>query len=125
MRGFGRFAGGRRQPCAVRSAQGKEHARHDHTRPRRKAGPGKLTRIVPFTVTSSRLRYHALRGLRRNFSNVFPCDGNPFTAANVKLTSDQIAPGPSERCQLTPWRSLKVSSLPSSLLLPQRGPGSP
>ena len=124
MRGFGRFAAD--GDNLVLFDQHKEKNTLDTIIPDlAESWPWEADLIVPFTVTSSRLRYHALRGLRRNFSNVFPCDGNPFTAANVKFTWDQIAPGPSERCQLTPWRSLKVSSLPSSLLLPQRGPGSP
>src|SRR4029077_12878556 len=67
-----------------------------------------MTSSSPLVVTSSRLRYHALRGLRRNFSCVFPC-----RRSQVHLTSAAVNRLPS--CHLTPCRSLKVSSLPSSL----------
>src|SRR5260370_35400970 len=59
-------------------------------------------------MTSSRLRYHDLRGLRRSFSLPFP-----ISKSQVHLTSAAVNGFPS--CHLTPWRSGKVSSLPSSL----------
>src|SRR6202048_2436829 len=59
-------------------------------------------------VTSSRLRYQALRGLMRNFSGAVPA-----IRSQVHLTSLAVNGLPS--CHLTPCRNLKVSSLPSSL----------
>src|ERR1700751_678585 len=59
-------------------------------------------------MTSSRLRYQDLRGLTRNFSVVLP-----VTRSQVHLTSAAVNGLPS--CHLTPSRSLKVSSFPSSL----------
>src|SRR6266852_4230007 len=63
---------------------------------------------VTVVVTSSRLRYHALRGLRRSFSFALPS-----SRSKVHLTSAAVNGLPS--CHLTPWRRLKVSSVPSSL----------
>src|SRR6185295_6687902 len=54
------------------------------------------------------LRYHALRGLRRNLSAA-----TPRSRSQVHLTSAAVKGLPS--CHLTPGRSGKVSSLPSSL----------
>ena len=59
-------------------------------------------------VTSSRLLYQALRGLMRSFSCALPS-----SRSQVHLTSAAVNGLPS--CHLTPWRSLKVSSVPSSL----------
>src|SRR4029077_20664152 len=61
-----------------------------------------------FGITSSRLRYQALRGLMRNFSGAVPA-----IRSQVHLTSRAVNGLPS--CHLMPGRSLKVSSLPSSL----------
>src|SRR6266705_969632 len=58
-------------------------------------------------TTSSRLRYQALRGLRRSLSAVLPC-----SMSQVHLTSLAVNGFPS--CHLTPWRSLKVSAVLSS-----------
>src|SRR6202158_3080507 len=57
---------------------------------------------------SSRLRYHALRGLSRSFSLPLPS-----SRSQVHLTSAEVNGLPS--CHLTPWRNLNVSSLASSL----------
>src|ERR1700757_4454773 len=59
-------------------------------------------------MTSSRLRYQDLRGLTRNFSVDLP-----VIRSQVHLTSAAVNGLPS--CHLTPSRSLKVSSFPSSL----------
>src|ERR1700746_4154212 len=59
-------------------------------------------------MTSSRLRYQDLRGLTRNFSVDLP-----VIRSQVHLTSAAVNGLPS--CHLTPSRSLKVSSVPSSL----------
>src|SRR5205823_8621532 len=60
------------------------------------------------TVTSSRLRYHDLRGLRRSLSPALP-----LSMSQVHLTSLAVNGLPS--CHLTPWLSGKVCSVPSSL----------
>src|SRR5205814_5011612 len=77
----------------------------------RKAGCGrfntKVTSWSPFVVTSSRLRYQALRGLTRSFSAVFPC-----SISQVHLTSLAVNGLPS--CHLTPCFSLKISLRPVS-----------
>src|SRR5205085_12295153 len=52
--------------------------------------------------------YHALRGLTRSLSAAVPA-----ISSQVHLTSLAVNGLPS--CHLTPWRNLKVSSLPSSL----------
>src|SRR5215468_6574678 len=59
-------------------------------------------------VTSWRFRYQDLRGLRRSLSSDFP-----VSRSQVHLTSLAVNGWPS--CHLTPWRSGKVSSVPSSL----------
>src|SRR5215468_145783 len=59
-------------------------------------------------VTSWRFRYQDLRGLSRNFSSDLP-----VSMSQVHLTSLAVNGLPS--CHLTPWRSGKVSSVPSSL----------
>src|SRR4029077_18833448 len=59
-------------------------------------------------VTSSRFLYQDLRGLRRNLSLDLP-----VSRSQVHLTSLAVNGLPS--CHLTPWRSGKVSSVPSSL----------
>src|SRR4029077_14230901 len=59
-------------------------------------------------VTSSRFLYQDLRGLRRSFSSDLP-----VSISQVHLTSLAVNGLPS--CHLTPWRSAKVSSVPSSL----------
>src|SRR6266436_4144124 len=59
-------------------------------------------------VTSSRLRYQDLRGLMRSFSLDLP-----VSRSQVHLTSLALKGLPS--CQVTPWRSGNVSSVPSSL----------
>src|SRR5206468_7876930 len=56
----------------------------------------------------SRLRYQDLRGLTRSFSADLP-----VSRPQVHLTSAAVNGLPS--CHLTPWRNLKLSSLPSSL----------
>src|SRR6266404_7713621 len=75
------------------------------------AGCGRFRRKVtsksPLVVTSSRLRYHGLRGLTRNFSLALP-----VKRSQVHLTSLPVTGLPS--CHLTPWRSGNVSSVPSS-----------
>src|ERR1700732_613665 len=53
------------------------------------------------------MRYHDLRGLRRNFSVDLPC-----SMSQVHLTSAAVNGLPS--CHLTPWRSLKVSAVLAS-----------
>src|SRR5262249_20612061 len=77
----------------------------------RKAGCGRLrwkvTSKSRLTVTSCRLRYHGLRGLRRSFSLDFA-----VTRSHVHLTSRAVNGVPS--CHLTPWRNRNVSSVPSS-----------
>src|SRR6516165_1862699 len=59
-------------------------------------------------MTSSRLRYQDLRGLKSNFSVDLP-----VIRSQVHLTSAALNGLPS--CHLTPSRNLKVSSFPSSL----------
>src|SRR5262249_38344142 len=59
-------------------------------------------------VTSLRLRYHDLRGLRRSFSLDWP-----VSRSQVHLTSLAVNGSPS--CHLTPSRNKKVSWVPSSL----------
>src|SRR6266851_9620021 len=54
------------------------------------------------------LPYQALRGLTRSFSSVLPA-----RRSQVHLTSFAVNGLPS--CHLTPWRSGKRSSVPSSL----------
>src|SRR6266700_2398541 len=54
------------------------------------------------------LPYQALRGLTRSFSSVLPA-----TRSHVHFTSFAVNGLPS--CHLTPWRSGKRSSVPSSL----------
>src|SRR5437868_5641090 len=54
------------------------------------------------------LLYQDLRGLMRSFSADLPC-----SSSHVHLTSAAVNGLPS--CHLTPRRSLKVSSVPSSL----------
>src|SRR5215472_1975558 len=78
----------------------------------RKEGCGRFKRKVtsqsPLTLTSSRFLYQDLRGLRRSlFSDL------PVSVSQVHLTSWAVNGLPS--CHLTPWRSRKVSSVPSSL----------
>src|SRR6516164_11679812 len=68
----------------------------------------KVTSPSPFVVTSSRLRYHALRGLMRNFSLDLPA-----SRSQVHLPSAAVNGLPS--CHLTPCLIGKVSSVPSSL----------
>src|SRR6201998_331414 len=68
----------------------------------------KVTSLSPLGMTSSRLRYQDLRGLTRNFSVDLP-----VIRSQVHLTSAAVDGLPS--CNLTPSRSLKVSSFPSSL----------
>jgi len=58
-------------------------------------------------VTSSRLLYQVLRGLRRNFSADLP-----VSRSHVHLTSLAVNGLPS--CHLTPLRNGMVSSVPSS-----------
>ena len=62
----------------------------------------------PSAVTSATLWYQSLRGLPRKRSFAFP-----WIRSNVHLTSAAVNGLPS--CHLTPWRSLNVNSLPSSL----------
>src|SRR5215467_7648062 len=67
-----------------------------------------MTSQSPLTLTSSRFLYQDLRGLRRSlFSDL------PVSVSQVHLTSWAVNGLPS--CHLTPWRSGKVSSVPSSL----------
>src|SRR6266699_3377551 len=54
------------------------------------------------------LLYQALRGLTRSFSSVLPA-----SRSQVHFTSFAVKGLPS--CHLTPWRSGKCSSVPSSL----------
>src|SRR5207244_8755701 len=67
----------------------------------------KVTSKSPLTVTSSRFLYQDLRGLRRSLSADLP-----VSMSQVHLTSLAVKALPS--CHLTPWRSGKVSSVPSS-----------
>src|SRR5437868_598357 len=67
----------------------------------------KVTEPSPSATISSRLRYHALRGLRRSLSFALPS-----RRSQVHLTSLAVNGLPS--CHLTPWRSLKVSPVLSS-----------
>src|SRR6516225_3333317 len=64
-------------------------------------------RESPFVVTSSRLRYQALRGSRRNLSLVLPA-----IRSQVHFTSALVNGLPS--CHLTPSRRRKASSVLSS-----------
>src|SRR5215472_8045663 len=59
-------------------------------------------------LTSSRFLYQDLRGLRRSLLSDMP-----VSMSQVHLTSRAVNGLPS--CHLTPWRSGKVSSVPSSL----------
>src|SRR6266404_7453536 len=59
-------------------------------------------------MISSMLLYQDLRGLRRSLSLALP-----VSKSQVHLTSAAVKGFPS--CHLTPWRSGKVSSVPSSL----------
>src|SRR6202047_5009278 len=68
----------------------------------------KVTSYSPLVVTASTLLYQVLRGLMRSFSLALPCN-----RSIVHLTSAAVTGLPS--CHLTPWRSGKVSSVPSSL----------
>src|SRR5712692_3849835 len=76
-----------------------------------KAGCGRFRRKVtsysPFVVTSSRFTYQDLRGLRRSASPALP-----VKRSQVHFTSWAVNGLPS--CHLTPWRSGKVNSVPSS-----------
>src|SRR5947208_647500 len=76
------------------------------------AGCGRLRRSVtswsPLVVVSATFTHHVSRKLRRSFS--FPLFVNK---SKVHLTSAAVNGRPS--CHLTPSRSLKVKSLPSSL----------
>src|SRR6266446_4569690 len=75
------------------------------------AGCGRFRRKVtsksPLVVTSSRLRYQGLRGLTRSFSFDLP-----VKRSQVHLTS--FAVNGLASCQVMPWRSGNVSSVPSS-----------
>src|SRR6266436_1143529 len=75
------------------------------------AGCGRFRRKVtsksPLVVTSSRLRYQGLRGLTRSFSLALP-----VKRSQVHLTSLAVNGLPS--CQVMPWRSGNISSVPSS-----------
>ena len=79
---------------------------------RQNAGCGrcrwKVTSKSPLVVTSSRLRYQDLRGLRRSLWLDLP-----VSRSQVHLTSSAVKGFPS--CHLTPSRNGKVSSVPSSL----------
>ena len=66
----------------------------------------KVTEVSPSVTMSSRLRYHAFRGLSRNLSCPLPS-----TRSNVHLTSAAVKGFPS--CHLTPWRNLKLSRVKS------------
>src|SRR5438309_3341645 len=66
-----------------------------------------VTSLSPFGTTSSRLRYHALRGLMRSFSLDLP-----VSKSQVHTTSFAVNGLPS--CHLTPWRSRKVRWVLSS-----------
>src|SRR5229473_4370348 len=66
-----------------------------------------MTSKSPLVLTSSRLRYQGLRGLTRSFSLDLP-----VSKSQVHFTSLAVKGLPS--CQATPWRSEKVSSVPSS-----------
>src|SRR2546429_8625707 len=84
-----------------------------------KAGCGRCNRNVtsksPLVVTSSRLRYQALRGLIRNFSLALPC-----SRSQVHLTSLAVNGLPS--CHFTPSRNLKVRGGPPSSPVPPPPP---
>src|SRR5712691_13333675 len=77
----------------------------------RKEGCGlfrwKVTSLSPFVVTSSRFAYQDLRGLRRSASPALPA-----SMSQVHFTS--LAANGVPSCHLTPWRSGKVNSVPSS-----------
>src|SRR3984893_3465483 len=66
----------------------------------------KVTSYSPLAVTSSRLLYQVLRGLRRSFS------ADLVSRSQVHLTSLAVNGLPS--CHLTPGRNGRVSSVPSS-----------
>src|SRR6202035_1813183 len=68
----------------------------------------KLASAGPLTAISATLLHHDLRGFARNFSVE-----RPVNRSQVHLTSAAVNGLPS--CHLTPWRSLKVRRLPSSL----------
>src|ERR1700719_709266 len=67
----------------------------------------KLASKSPLVVTSARFWYQDLRGLILSFSDPLPC-----SSSQVHLTSLAVNGLPS--CHLTPWRNLKVSTVPSS-----------
>src|ERR1700724_2724355 len=67
----------------------------------------KLASKSPLVVTSARFWYQDLRGLILSFSVPLPC-----SSSQVHLTSLAVNGLPS--CHLTPWRNLKVSTVPSS-----------
>src|SRR5215471_8593193 len=67
----------------------------------------KVTSYSPLVVTSSRLLYQVLRGLRRSFSVDLP-----VSKSQVHLTSLAVNSFPSYH--LRPWRNGRVSSVPSS-----------
>src|SRR5260221_1595309 len=71
----------------------------------------KVTSLSPLVVTSLRLMYQILRGLLRTMSSF--SSPLPITASQVHLTSALVKGLPS--CHFTPWRSLKVSLVLSSL----------
>src|SRR5712691_10380129 len=66
-----------------------------------------MASLSPLLVTRSSFRYHAFRGVRRRFVSDLPS-----SMSQVHFTSLAVRGVPS--CHLTPWRSLKVSSVPSS-----------
>src|SRR5712692_816030 len=68
----------------------------------------KVTSSSPFVVTSARFAYQDVRGLRRSLSLALP-----VSKSQVHCTSFAVNGLPS--CHLTPWRSEKLSSVPSSL----------
>ena len=70
----------------------------------------KVASWSPFVVISSRFLYQALRGFLRSFALLLPS-----TSSQVHLTSAEVNGLPS--CHSTPWRSLKVSSVPSPFQL--------
>src|SRR2546421_8464621 len=64
--------------------------------------------VSPLTLISVTLAYQSLRGFLRNF-----CSETPRSMSQVHFTSLAVNGLPS--CHFTPWRSGKVSSVPSSL----------
>src|SRR5438270_10240741 len=67
----------------------------------------KVTSCSPLGTTSSRLRYHALRGLMRSFSVALP-----VSRSQVHTTSFAVNGLPS--CHFTPGRRRNVSCVLSS-----------